>query len=130
MGYVAWRELSCAVAVSKLDVDAPRRLAMNQLVFCGLLSLYFGWSLYQSLASPSDYSEILGSDPDASGMLGNVDHLTHLISVCVYGGLIVASAIFQGGTAWYYSTRTKLLQDYLATTPQWIIDYQRGGGTL
>jgi hypothetical protein len=44
--------------------------------------------------------------------------------------LIVASFLYQGGMAWYYSSRSKLLSDYLATTPQWIIDYQRGGGTL
>ena len=56
--------------------------------------------------------------------------MAHTITIWVYVGLILGSILFQGLTAVYYSSRTKILEDYLATTPQWIIDYQRGGGTL
>jgi hypothetical protein len=130
MAYIAWRELSTAPALARLDPLAPRRLAINQLIFSGLLILYFAWCLFQSFTTPSDYSEIIASSPEAAGMVGNIDHLTRLISVCIYVSLIFGTVIFQGGTAWYYSSRAKLLSDYLATTPQWIIEYQRGGGTL
>jgi hypothetical protein len=123
MAYVAWRELSSAAALGRLDIGATRRLASNQLVLCALLILYFAWSLYQSLNETGDYSEILAASPGTAGMV-------RAGTIIVYGGLIVGSMLFQGGTAWYYSSRGKVVEQYLAATPQWIIDYQRGGGTL
>ena len=129
MGVVAWRELTSGAALKRLHVDSLRVLAINQLVLCGILILYFAWSLFDSLHGSSNYAEILGSDSSA-GTLGNVDQLSRQISVIVYVALMLGSVLFQGGTARYYFSRTKILQDYIATTPKWIIDYQRGGGTL
>jgi len=130
MTYVAWRELSSGAALKKLHPAAPRRLAKNQIVLCGMLVLYFGWALYQDLSEPGASAQILAQAPDAQGMLGDIDQISREITIWMYIGLMVASILAQGGAAWYYSSREKLLQKYLATTPKWIIDYQRGGGTL
>jgi hypothetical protein len=130
MTYVAWRELSSGAALKKLDAAAPRRLAVNQSVLCGMLVLYFGWALYQDLSGPAASVQILAQAPDAQGMLGDIDQISREITIWMYVGLAAASLLAQGGTAWYYFSREKLLQKYLATTPKWIIDYQRGGGTL
>jgi hypothetical protein len=130
MTYVAWRELSSGAALKKLDATALRSLAINQIVLCGMLVLYFGWALYQDLSGPAASAQILAQAPDAQGMLGDIDQISRQITIWMYVGLMAASVFAQGGTAWYYSSRQKLLAKYLATTPKWIIDYQRGGGTL
>lgn len=131
MAYIAWKELSSAAALKRLDVDAPRRLAVNQLVFCGMLIIYCLWSLVVSLATRSDDAGLIASAGDALGIGGgDMDHFTRMLNFCIYGGLILLSVLYQGGAARYYFLRTKIVQNYLASTPQWIIDYQRGGGPL
>jgi hypothetical protein len=133
MTYVAWRELSSAAALKKLDLEAPRRLAINQAVLCGMLILYFGWSLFRDLTGPSASSQLLAEAPDAQGMLGNfggIDEISREVDIILYVGLILASLLAQGLTARYYSSRGRILKEYLASTPKWILDYQQGGGTL
>jgi hypothetical protein len=102
MGYIAYRELSQAAALKRLEPAACQRLAINQLIFSGLMILYFAWCLISSLTAP----------------------------VALYAILIAGSILFQGGTAWYYAKRGKIVEHYVNSTPQWILDYQRGGGTL
>jgi hypothetical protein len=122
MGYIAYRELSGAAALKRLEPAACRRLAINQLIFSGLLILYFAWCLIDSLTTPTD-PEIL-----ESGFLTAAQ--AHVAYAAFYATLMFASILFQGGTAWYYAWRAKAIEKYLTATPQWIIDYQRGGGTL
>ena len=38
--------------------------------------------------------------------------------------------IVQGGTAWYYISREKILRRYLDETPPWITQMQRAGVTI
>jgi hypothetical protein len=121
MGFIAYRELSSAAALKRLEPAACQRLAINQLVFSGLLILYFAWCLIASLIAPPD--------PEAIE-LGVTPQMVHAASAALYATLIFASALFQGGTAWYYSKRAKVVEQYVTGTPQWILDYQRGGGTL
>jgi hypothetical protein len=133
MTYVAWRELSSAAALKKLDPEAPRRLAINQLVLCGMLVLYFGWTLFQDLTGPSASSQLIAEAPDAQSMLGNfsgIDDISREFDIILYVGLILTSVLAQGLTARYYSSRGRILKEYQTTTPQWILDYQQGGGTL
>ena len=48
------------------------------------------------------------------------------IVVAVYGGVIVLSALFQGGTALYYFSRRRHVEDFIAETPAWVRDVQSG----
>ena len=45
--------------------------------------------------------------------------------VYFYGGVIALSALFQGGTALYYFSRRRLVEEYIAETPEWVRDVQR-----
>jgi hypothetical protein len=121
MGFIAYRELSSAAALKRLEPAACKRLAINQLIFSGLLILYFGWCLIDSLSTPPD-PEVIESGFTAAQV--------HAIFAAVYAALIAASILFQGGTAWYYHSRAKILEQYVIHTPQWILDYQRTGRTL
>ena len=123
MTYVAWRELGAGPVLKKLDPAAPRRLAINQLVLSGMLVVYFGWALYQDLSGPAVSAQIL-LKPDVQGMFGNIDQISREITIWMYIGLMAASLFARGHCL--VLLREKLLQKYLATTPKWIIDYQRG----
>ncbi len=60
-----------------------------------------------------------------AGMLGSIEQLQTIVTLAVYGSVILFSIIFQGGTAWYYFTRSRHIRAYISETPQWIIDLQR-----
>jgi hypothetical protein len=65
------------------------------------------------------------ADSQVVEMLGPIEDLQKTITLAVYGSLIFLSIIFQGGTAWYYFTRSRYLRAYVSDTPAWIVDLQR-----
>ena len=117
---VAWNELRGRNLLRKMDLNAPRVLAWNQLGFMGLLIGYALWKIYFGLAGPSAFA----GHPELATRFG-IAELEKMITVSIYASLIAAAIIFQGGCAWYYFTRTKYLTAYLTDTAPWIIDIQR-----
>ena len=70
---------------------------------------------------PSYYEEQIMSMPQLAPTLEPLGELYQLISILVYGCIIVISIIFQGLTSWYYFSRARHLRDYLDQTPQWVV---------
>jgi hypothetical protein len=118
MGAVAWFELREAKRLAAGDVNAPRRLAYNQLALAGLLIGYAAWQLIAGV----DTSELdamrsqLGGDPAVTQML---DSLATGIPLVIYGTLIVAAVLIQGATALFYLSRRKAVEAYVRATPEW-----------
>jgi hypothetical protein len=112
----------------KLDLRAPRFLAANQLVLAALIVLYACWSLHSSGSSSSaDTTGMSASDVQAMNqMIGPVNEIAHSVSVLLFGSLLIA-AVFEGGMAWYYYSKAEPLREYLAETPEWILQMQRAG---
>lgn len=125
LAVVGYNEFSGAKLLRGLDLRAPRRLGLNQIGLCGVLIVYSLWSIYSALTGPSPYAAALLSGGEMAGMLGSIEQLQMIVTLAVYGALIFFSLIFQGGTAWYYFTRSRHIQAYISETPQWIIDLQR-----
>ena len=121
---MGWRQLQATRLLRRLEIDAPRRLAINQLILCAALCVYFGWSIL----FPSSSSE----EPEVQQALQQygLAGLENSINIAVYGGLIVLSIIVMGSTAWYYSKKTDMLAAYLRQTPDWIIEMQRTSDPL
>ncbi len=117
---VAYNELRGRNLLRKMDLSAPRVLAWNQLGFMALLIGYALWKIYFGLTGPSSFA----GHPELETRFG-IAELERMVTVSVYGSLIAAAIIFQGGCAWYYFTRTKYLTAYLTDTAPWIIDIQR-----
>ncbi len=128
LAVVAWNELAGAKMLRRLDQRAPRRLAFGQLGLCGALCAYALWSLYSLHAGPSPYEAALGAGGQATAIVGSIEQLEKTITFAVYGGLIVGSILFQGGTAWYYLSRAKHVHAYATQTPAWILELERAGG--
>ncbi len=65
-------------------------------------------------------------DLDATlGSSGGFAGLYKQIVIYFYGGVIGLSALFQGGTAFYYFSRRRAIEDFVAETPAWVRDVQR-----
>ena len=124
---VTYNEFAGAKMLRGLDLRAPRRLALGQLGLCGVLITYALWSIYSFQTGPSPYEEALAVGGQATAIVGSIEQLQKTITYAVYGGLIVGSILFQGGTAWYYFTRNKYIHAYATQTPAWIIELDRTG---
>ena len=130
LAVVAYNEFAGAKMLRRLDTRGPRRLAFGQLGLCGLLITYALWSIYSFQTGPSPYEEALAVGGQATAIVGSIEQLQKTITYAVYGGLIVGSILFQGGTAWYYSSRKKYIHAYATQTPAWIIELERTAGSM
>lgn len=127
MTAVAYFELSNAGKLRKLELDAPKNLAINQVV---LGSLLMGYAIYQLLTGPTDmsqYSELAGAGQMGAKMADDIKSITTLVYNLVYYCLIAIAIFAQGGTALFYLSRKKHLESYLEHTPPWIVEMQRAG---
>ncbi len=119
MGLVARNEFRGRTLLRQFDPLGPRLLGRNQLGFMGLIIVYSLWSMYQTVSNP--ITEIAGLEAIA----GSVGGLVTEVTLAVYGGVIVLTALFQGLNARYYFVRTQLVEGYLRETPDWIVEIQR-----
>jgi len=127
LGVIAFIELHSAARLKRLDPGSIRWLGLNQLALCGMLILYSLWSIYSELTGSGITGELKAVDPQLQQMMPGLDALARQMTLLVYGGVIVASLLAQGGMALYYFTRKKYLQTYLSQTPPWIVEMQKGG---
>ncbi len=102
----------------------PRLLGKNQLGLMGLLIAYCLWSIYGTLTNPITEIEGLEALGEAVGDLATD------LTVAVYGVVIVVSGLAQGLNARYYFARTRLVEDYVRETPEWIVELQRSSSVL
>ena len=130
LAVVAWNEFAGAKMLRRLDTRAPRRLALGQLGLCGVLITYALWSIYSFQTGPSPYEAALAAGGQATAIVGSIEQFQKTITFAVYGGLIVGSILFQGGTAWYYFSRGKHIRAYATQTPAWIIELERAAGSM
>ena len=124
MAVVARNEFRGRMMLRRFGADGPRLLGRNQLGFMALIIGYCLWSIYQTLSNP--ITEIAGLEAIA----GSVGDIVTNLTLAVYGGVIVLTALFQGLNARYYFARVQRVEDYLDKTPGWIVDIQRSTAPL
>ena len=108
------------------DPKAPRRLALNQLAFLGLITVYCVWQM--ATISTEDVKAMFFS-PETRAysrelpMIDNIDRQIDQygkLGVCLFYGLvIVLSTGFQGGMALYYYSRRKAVEAFVRRIPPW-----------
>lgn len=130
MAVIAWVELTNRSALLRLDTRASHRLALNQIGFAVVLTLYGVWGIYSTLTAPSRYAAYIRQGGELAEMLGPIENLTMTIALCVYIALIVLTWIFQGGAAIYYWSRAAAIRRYLCAVPPWVIALQRQTGQV
>lgn len=130
MAIVALCEFRGAAGIRKLDPIAPRRLAINQVIFGALLLAYGAISLWMVLSNPSELAGEIGKYPELRGYVPEITELARLIYIAVYGGVMLFAIVGPGLTAWYYDSRRRYIEDYVKNTPRWILDLQRAGMSI
>lgn len=108
-----------------------KKLMINQLLLGAMFIVISGWWVLQvalnkgteTAALNHDLGPMLGGG--AGGNIGQVDFAMLLILYVMYGSVGVFGLVCQGSMAYYYGRRERLLQTYLAETPQWIIRIQQ-----
>jgi hypothetical protein len=126
MCIIAYIELQGAQRLRRLDVKAPKTLALNQIFLGGLLLSYAIYSIFTA-GSIID-ATLREAGPDVANMFGNdIKSLAQSIAYLIYGSLAAVAIFGQGGTALFYLSRRKHIEAYLAQTPPWIIQAQQAG---
>ena len=119
LAVVAWNEFRGRGLLRRFDSRGLRILVWNQVGLMVLVVAYCLWSMFRTVAHPSN--EVLQLEELAGIPADFVNDLT----MTVYGLTILLTLLFQGLNARYYFARIRLLADYLRETPRWIIDLQR-----
>ncbi len=125
LGGVAYFEFKGRNMLRELDPRGCRVLGLNQLGFLTGLIAYATWRIVAALTQPNPYAEQMAMYPELTDTLGDVGDLYVVLSIVIYGALIVGSLGFQGGMAIYYFTRAKHVRAYVEKTPEWVIEAQR-----
>lgn len=125
LGVVAFHEFKGRRLLRNFDRRAPRLLGWNQVGLMALLIGYCAWQIADAALGPNPYADAIARQPVLARTLGPIGRLYMLLTLTIYGGVIVATTIFQGLNALYYFTRAKLLAAYVAETPEWILALQR-----
>lgn len=125
LGLVSWNEFRGRKRFLRFDPRAARLLGWNQLALLAMVVAYCGWHVGVALLGPGPYDEVLRANPEMKGMLGSINDLHVLLTVAVYSGVAVFSALFQALTSAYYFTRAGHVRAYLEQTPPWVVDLQR-----
>jgi hypothetical protein len=125
---VAFNEFRGRKRLLNFEPSAARLLGWNQIGLLAMITAYCLWMLYASFNESSELSAQLQSYAEldaALGTTGGFENLYKQIVLYFYGGVIALSALFQGGTALYYFSRRRLVEEYVAETPEWVRDVQR-----
>lgn len=130
IAFVALNEFRGRKKLLNFEPAGATLLAWNQL---GLLAMIIGYCLWMMQGSLGDggslSAELQGFSELDSSLAGTVDSLQPMIQQVVRGfylGVIALSLLFQGGTALYYFSRRRLVEDFVAETPEWVREIQGG----
>ena len=126
---VAVNEFRGRKRLLNFDPRGATLLGWNQVGLLAMIVAYCLWMLHASAGGASALSaELKGyADLDAAlGTAGGFEGLYQQIVLVFYGGVIALSALFQGGNALYYFTRRRHVEEFVAETPAWVRDVQRG----
>jgi len=125
LGVISWNEFRGRKLLQQFNPRAPAVLGWNQLALLGLIVAYAAWMMGVALLGANPYDEVMRREPMAARMLGDIGSLYKMLTLAVYGALIVGTLIFQGLNSLYYFTRARILRGYLAETPAWVVQLQR-----
>jgi len=125
LGLTAYHEFKGRSWLKELDTRAPKYLCYNQLALGGVVIVYCAWNMIAALIGPGTYDEVIARNPELADMLGSTGGLITMITLAVYGTVIVLTIPYQGAVAWFYASREQHLRQYLEQTPVWVTQVQR-----
>jgi len=125
MAVVSFVEFKGIERLRRLDPTVAKTLALNQVGLGLLLLTYAAYSM--ATAGSSLANELKGQPPEVMQMLGGAEGMEKAIIHLIYGLLAMVAIFGQGGTALFYLSRKRYIEEYASQTPQWIMDAMRAG---
>ncbi|XVJ58075.1 MAG: hypothetical protein HEQ23_01235 [Tepidisphaera sp.] len=108
-------EFRGAAGLRKLSPAAARTLGRNQLTLAAAVFTYCLWQLWQAATNPPVVPPT--GDPHMDELITGV---SKYVAFALYGSLAVLGTLFSGLNAWYYFTRARTVEQFIATTPDWV----------
>ena len=130
MGVVAFIELRAIPGLQRLNPQAARTLAINQIALATMLICYCLYRIRVELGGGGELAAISAGDPDVAKLLAPYEDSARLAALLIYGAVIAVAVFAQGGLAAYYFSRRRHIEDYVARTPAWVIALQRANGSI
>ncbi len=124
---IGMRELGLARRLDAMDIKAPGKLAVNQLILAGALIAYAIFKVVTYDSADSVLAGSLGSDPtiasmpELAGTFEELGRLEYLLNIGVSGVLIVVAFVMQGGTALFYWRKKKKVRQLRRGVPGWVL---------
>ena len=126
---IGTRELSLRRSLKMLDMKAPKKLALNQVMLGGLLIGYavfmlaspVGPGLVEKTMKTMKTDPMLQSAPELSGTFDDLIAFEKIATAMIYVSMILIAFAFQGSTALYYLLKGKKLKKLHKHTPHWVI---------
>jgi hypothetical protein len=136
LAIVAFVELNGGQRVARYERTGLVQLACNQLALIVLVAVYALSQIFSALDSASPLADVIAQSgvPEELGIsamgaeLGDLDEMYRSAVTAFYGVVIAATVLVQGGCGLYYYSRLKQLDQFLAETPRWVVDYLRTVG--
>ncbi|HEX5471148.1 MAG TPA: hypothetical protein VFW73_04645 [Lacipirellulaceae bacterium] len=131
LSVIAYNEFRGRKRLLKFDPASATLLGWNQLGLLAMIVVYCLWSLNSNLGGAGAVSTELKGYADLDSVLGSsggLEGLYNSVTYALYGSVIGLSVLFQGGNAFYYFTRRRHIEDFVAETPEWVREVQ--GGTV
>jgi hypothetical protein len=119
LGAVGWNELEGRKLVLHFRPEGPRRLARNQLWFLGVIVLYCLWAIYKSWFHP------LPEAAQVEDLLELGPGFVATATSAFYGLVMVVGVAYQLGMHRYHKARVRMVEEYVAETPPWVIEVER-----
>ena len=119
LGTVAWNELEGRKLALRFRPEGPRRLARNQLWFLGVIVVYCLWAIYKSWFHP------LPETAQVEDLLELGPGFVATATSAFYGLVMVVGVAYQLGMYRYHKARVRMVEEYLAETPPWVIEVER-----
>ncbi len=120
LAIVAYHEFKGRRLLLAMDDRGPRLLGFNQIGFACMIVVYCAWQIVKVSRGEGVYAEAIASEPMLADMLGPMGHVMQTLVMGMYVAMIGATVLFQGGTAWYYFSRGRLVRAYREKTPAWV----------
>lgn len=112
-------------ALSRLEVRAPRFLAMNQL-FIG--AIVVGWCVYRYLTvDAGEFTSAAGGTEELGVDLGEIAELAVGLTKWAYVAIGGVTALFQALMWLYYNSKQRVVQECAQRTPDWVLDLKSRG---
>ena len=125
LGVVAYNEFKGRRMIRNFHLAGTKLLGFNQLGLLAMLIAYCSWMIGVTYLGPAPYAAEIAAEPMLANALSPFNDMAMKITLAIYGGLMIATVIFQGLNALYYFTRAKHIRAYLQNTPAWVVELQR-----